>query len=82
MIDLGGKTMIPGFVDAHSHFSIIGLQAISANLLPPPDGPANTIPALQQTLRDFMANSPIVKAHHIVIGMNYDDSSIRTYRRL
>ena len=80
MIDLAGKTMIPGFVDAHSHFSIVGLQAISANLLPAPDGPVNTIPALQQTLRDFIATSPTVKAHHVVIGMNYDDSQLAEHR--
>ncbi len=80
VVDLGGKTMIPGFVDGHSHFSAIGLQASSANLLPAPDGPVNTIPALQQTLRDYMATSPVVKAHQIVIGMNYDDSQLAEHR--
>lgn len=82
MIDLGGKTLIPGFVDAHSHFSLIGLQAISANLLPAPDGPVNSIPALQQTLRDFMATSPTVKAHQVVNGMNYNDSQLAEHRHL
>ena len=80
IVDLGGKTLIPGFVDAHSHFSVIGLQAISANLLPAPDGPVNTIPALQQTLRDFIATSEVVKAHRVVIGMNYDDSQLAEHR--
>jgi len=80
MTDLAGKTMIPGFVDAHSHFSLIGLQAISANLLPAPDGPVNSIPALQQTLRDFIATSATVKAHDVVIGMNYDDSQLAEHR--
>ena len=80
MVDLGGKTLIPGFVDAHSHFSVIGLQAVSANLLPAPDGPVNTIPELQQTLRDFIAKSPTVKAHKVVIGMNYDDSQLAEHR--
>jgi predicted amidohydrolase YtcJ len=80
MIDLGGKTMIPGFVDGHSHFSAIGLQAMSANLLPPPDGPVTSIAQLQQTLRDFIATSPVVKAHRVVIGMNYDDSQLAEHR--
>ena len=38
MVDLQGRTLIPGFVDPHSHIGGVGLQAISANLLPPPDG--------------------------------------------
>jgi hypothetical protein len=67
--DLAGKTLIPGFVDAHSHFSIVGLQAIAANLLPAPDGPVNTIPALQRALRGYIATSPIPEAHHVVISL-------------
>ncbi len=31
IIDLGGRTMLPGFVDAHGHMFIGGLQALSAN---------------------------------------------------
>jgi len=67
-------------VDRHSHFSLIGRQAISANLLPAPDGPVNSIPALQQTLRDFIATSPVVKVHQVVIGMSYDDSQLAEHR--
>lgn len=80
MVDLAGKTLIPGLVDAHSHFFEVGIQSTSANLLPPPDGPISNIPQLQQTLRDFMMTSPIAKAHHIVIGMNYDDSQLSERR--
>jgi predicted amidohydrolase YtcJ len=57
-IDLQGKTLLPGFVDGHSHFSGVGLQAVSANLLPPPDGGVGSIAALQQAMRDFIASSP------------------------
>ena len=39
MVDLAGKTMLPGFIDAHGHRKGIGLQAVGSDLLPPPDSP-------------------------------------------
>jgi predicted amidohydrolase YtcJ len=36
VVDLGGKTMIPGFVDAHGHIFNVGVQALAANLLAAP----------------------------------------------
>jgi len=80
LVDLGGKTLLPGFVDGHGHFLNVGIQTATANLLPPPDGPIGSIPQLQQALRDFIATSPMVKAHGIVIGMNYDDSQLAEHR--
>ena len=38
MIDLKGKALLPGFIDAHGHFSLVGFLAQSADLLSPPDG--------------------------------------------
>ena len=46
MIDLQGKTLLPGFVDGHSHFSEVGLMNFTANLLSPPDGQVKDIPQL------------------------------------
>ena len=80
LINLQGKTLLPGFVDAHSHLSGVAIQAISANLLPAPDGPVNNIAQLQQTLRDYMAGSPVVAEHGVVIGFNYDDSQLAEKR--
>lgn len=80
LVDLGGKTMVPGFVDAHSHFSEVGQQTIFANLRSPPGGPVDTIPALQQALRDLIATSPTVKMHHVVAGTNYDDRQLAERR--
>jgi predicted amidohydrolase YtcJ len=37
VVDLAGKTMIPGLIDAHGHVFGTGIQALAANLLPPPD---------------------------------------------
>jgi predicted amidohydrolase YtcJ len=80
LVDLAGKTLIPGFFDAHSHLSQVGLQAISANLLPPPDGSVKSIPQLQKELRDYMATSPAVKQYGVVIGFDYDDSQLAERR--
>lgn len=81
VVDLNGQTLLPGFVDAHGHVFAIGLQALSANLLPAPDGPGNDIPALQQVLRDYaQANPDRVKAMNAIIGFGYDDSQLAEQR--
>ena len=55
--DLAGRTLIPGFVDAHGHIFAGGIQALSANLLAPPDGEVTDIASLQQTMRDWIADN-------------------------
>ncbi|MFT6302319.1 MAG: putative amidohydrolase YtcJ [Granulosicoccus sp.] len=80
VVELNKKTVVPGFIDAHSHFAGVGTQAMVANLLPAPDGPVNTIVDLQESLREFIKTSPIVKNYNVVIGFNYDDSQLREKR--
>ena len=46
--DLAGHAMVPGFVDAHSHVYGVGVQALSANLLAPPDGNVENIAGVVQ----------------------------------
>lgn len=70
IIDLAGRTMLPGFVDAHGHVMGGGLQALSANLLSPPDGQVKSIAALQDTLRTWIAdNKQAVDKIQLVIGL-------------
>jgi predicted amidohydrolase YtcJ len=81
LIDLGGHTMLPGFVDAHGHVMGGGLQALSANLLAPPDGEVKDIASLQQTLRDWMAGNDVaVKKIGLVVGFGYDNSQLAELR--
>lgn len=81
MIDLAGRTMIPGFVDAHGHVFMIGLQALSANLLPAPDGTVNDIPTLQAVLRAFAEAQPErVAAAGLILGFGYDDAQLAEQR--
>ncbi len=78
--DLAGHTMIPGLIDAHGHVLGVGLQSISANLLPAPDGQVKSIADLQKTMREFIAASPIVKKYGLVIGFDYDDAQLAEHR--
>jgi predicted amidohydrolase YtcJ len=81
MIDLKGRTMVPGFVDAHGHVMGGGIQALSANLLAPPDGKVKDIADLQQTLREWMAaNEATVRKVNLVVGFGYDPSTLTEQR--
>ncbi len=73
VVDLGGRTMVPGFVDGHAHFFGFGAQAVGANLLAPPDGEAETIDDLVAALQQF-AQGPEVDRTGWIFGMGYDDA--------
>ena len=81
MADLGGRTMLPGFVDSHGHIMGGGMQALSANLLPPPDGPGASIPQIQQTLREWIAkNEENIKQATLILGFGSDNSQLAELR--
>ena len=81
LIDLKGRTMLPGFFDAHGHVMGGGLQALSANVLAPPDGKVKDIASLQQTLRDWVAeNEEIVKKIDLIVGFGYDNGQLAELR--
>jgi predicted amidohydrolase YtcJ len=81
VIDLQGRTLLPGFFDAHGHVTIGGLQALSANLLAPPDGDVKDIASLLKTTRDWVtANEAAVKKVNLIIGFGYDNSTLAERR--
>jgi len=73
MKDLGGKTLMPGFIDGHAHAQQFGTQAVGANLLAPPDGTVNTIDDLVDRLKTFAAG-PDVALTGWIFGIGYDDA--------
>lgn len=79
MIDLNGKTLLPGFIDVHGHFtSRAGLiQAI--DLFPEPYGTVNSIKDLQNTIRNFIKEHKIPESQPI-IGNGYDDAIMIEHR--
>ncbi|MCE8530476.1 amidohydrolase [Ruegeria pomeroyi] len=81
VFDLDGRTMLPGFVDSHGHVVMGGLQALSANLLAPPDGDVTDIPSLQQTLREWTEkNADTVEKVKLIIGFGYDNAQLAELR--
>lgn len=77
-VDLAGKTMLPGFVDSHSHANFIGLQALAGNLLPAPDGTVNSVGDLQQVLSDYLNSEPtLLTRTGWLVGFGYDDSQLK-----
>jgi hypothetical protein len=81
LVDLKGQTLVPGFVDAHGHIVVGGLQALSANLLAPPDGQVRDIATLQQTLRDWVRqNAAAVEKVKVIVGFGYDNAQLKELR--
>ncbi|WP_428667083.1 amidohydrolase [Runella sp.] len=70
IVDLGGKTVTPGFIDGHSHFMSFG-RASMANLNPPPVGNVRKIADLVSELQAFKAQKGI-KDGEWIRGFGYD----------
>ena len=81
VVDLAGRAMVPGFIDPHGHIVFGGLQALSANLLSPPDGEVTDIASLQKVLREWMAaNQEAIRRANVIIGFGYDNSQLKELR--
>ena len=79
--DLAGRTLLPGFVDSHGHVVFGGLQALSANLLAPPDGAVKNIASLQEILKTWLAdNADAVARVKVVVGFGYDNAQLAELR--
>ena len=79
VVNLEGKTMTPGFIDAHGHLKNVGFQVLSANLLPPPDADVDSLAVLQEKLGQWGEGELSAKLGWIV-GFGYDDSQLAEKR--
>lgn len=79
MINLNGKTMVPGFIDGHAHFASFSAQAIGAQILPPPDAGAKNITELIKILKSWNTKENRDLSGWI-FGMGFDDSILEEKR--
>jgi predicted amidohydrolase YtcJ len=79
LIDLKGKTLLPGFIDGHGHCFGTGLQAVSANLLAPPDHTIKDIPGIVAELKKYAAGD-VAKKYGLILGFGYDDAQLKEQR--
>jgi predicted amidohydrolase YtcJ len=77
IVDLDGKAIVPGFVDAHGHFPGEGVYATVVDLNSPPIGNVETIDDLVELLSERAADT---SAGEWVVGMSYDDTLIAEKR--
>jgi predicted amidohydrolase YtcJ len=73
ILDMQGQTVMPGFVDAHSHFPTAGLTEAGVDMMPPPIGNVATLHILLKKVSNAAITLP---ANDWIVGFNYDDSSL------
>ncbi len=79
IVDLKGRTMIPGFVDGHSHICDYGILWGYPALNPPPVGSIKCIDDIVDKLRRFIEEKYIPR-DVAVFGAGYDESMLSERR--
>jgi len=77
VVDLRGRTLLPGFIDAHGHFPGSGMRVIAADLNSPPIGVINTMAEVLAALEKQAAKTSSGKW---VTGFGYDDTLLAEKR--
>jgi len=72
-VDLAGKTLLPGFLDGHSHYTNALLVADQCNLYAPPSGPGKDVPTIIATMKKYVEENNIPEGE-LVMGYGYDDT--------
>ncbi len=75
MKDLEGKTMLPGFIDPHSHFMSSLAMGSQANCQPAPAGEGNSVAGIIKALQKIKVDKNI-PAGETIVGYGYDDNAM------
>lgn len=78
---LDGRTMLPGFIDAHSHFALAMQMAGGLNLDTLKGGPVADITSLGGAIRDYVSQHAIAKGAPVVVWQ-YDPERLTEKRHV
>lgn len=78
-VNLNSKTLLPGFIDPHSHFDMVSNTMGQVNLNPPPVGEIDSMDKLLQALKDYKKDNNIADGEWIY-GWGYDESQLKEGR--
>ncbi|MFT4887374.1 MAG: putative amidohydrolase YtcJ [Pseudohongiellaceae bacterium] len=79
VIELGEQALLPGFIDAHGHFSAFASRLDALDLSSPPVGNINSIDDIVSEIRSWIEVRQI-PAGEIIHGVGYDDSLLAELR--
>jgi predicted amidohydrolase YtcJ len=75
LIDLAGKTLLPAFLDAHSHYISSITVANQANVFAPPAGPGKDVASIVAEVKKFRDEKKI-PAGEIIQAYGYDENAM------
>jgi predicted amidohydrolase YtcJ len=78
-IDLMGKTLLPGFIDAHGHIVDYTLRWVAPDLSPPPVGDVTSIADIQGKIAKFIVDTKATP-DTLILSQGYDDGLIAEKR--
>ena len=81
VVDLGGKALLPGFIDGHSHFISALTVASQAKVYPAPFGPGDTIQGIIGALKKLQADEKIPPGQ-LIMAYGYDDNALPADHKL
>lgn len=73
LLSMEGHTVLPGFIDGHSHISAVAYQLLMANLKPSPTGECDSVEAVVEELKRKLGESSLNPGEWL-LGMGYDNS--------
>ncbi|MCH7671148.1 MAG: amidohydrolase [Proteobacteria bacterium] len=79
IVELGERALLPGFIDAHGHFSAVSRYADLLDLSSPPVGGVHNVDDIVELIR-LRIEQRQIRPGELVYGFGYDDSLLAEQR--